>query len=150
MVELKKLLLPGSFSFLAAAFPSVLQSRQDADKPAAFFLAGDSTTVTVGGWGGGFLNTTLVNGAWGTNFASSGTTTVSFRGEGHWNDTIEAVKNVTANGDYTAWVTIQVRGSILIVLKSAANRCSVVWPQRPESRSQHYARRILSKPRNFR
>ncbi|KAL0264899.1 hypothetical protein SLS55_000853 [Diplodia seriata] len=81
-----------------------------ADLPAAFFLAGDSTTATDGGWGDAFLDSTLVNGAWGTNYAKSGATTVSFRADGNWDSTIEAVKNVSANGDYAAWVTIQVNG----------------------------------------
>ncbi|KAF4302016.1 putative gdsl-like lipase acylhydrolase protein [Botryosphaeria dothidea] len=110
MVGLSNFPLLASLPLLVAGRPQgtrEILKRQDADIPAAFFLAGDSTTATNGGWGDGFLAETLQNGAWGTNFAKSGATTVSFRNEGLWDDTIEAVKNVSANGDYTAWVTIQ-------------------------------------------
>lgn len=112
MVGLSNFSLLASLPSLVAGRPQgtrEILKRQNADIPAAFFLAGDSTTATNGGWGDGFLAETLQNGAWGTNFAKSGATTVSFRNEGLWDDTIEAVKNVSANGDYTAWVTIQGR-----------------------------------------
>ncbi|OJD29149.1 carbohydrate esterase family 12 protein [Diplodia corticola] len=78
-----------------------------ADLPAAFFLAGDSTTATDGGWGDAFLAATLAGGAWGTNFAKGGATTASFRAGGYWDSTIAAVRNVSAGGEYEAWVTIQ-------------------------------------------
>ncbi|EOD43607.1 putative gdsl-like lipase acylhydrolase protein [Neofusicoccum parvum UCRNP2] len=107
MMAFKTLLFSASFGLLVSGHPSNLKSRQEGNLPAAFFLAGDSTTATAGGWGDGFLASTLINGAWGTNFAKSGATTVSFRNGGYWDQTIEAVKNVTANGEYTAWVTIQ-------------------------------------------
>ncbi|KAF4305568.1 putative gdsl-like lipase acylhydrolase protein [Botryosphaeria dothidea] len=89
MVGLSNFPLLASLPLLVAGRPQgtrEILKRQDADIPAAFFLAGDSTTATNG---------------------ESGATTVSFRNEGLWDDTIEAVKNVSANGDYTAWVTIQ-------------------------------------------
>ncbi|KAB2576366.1 putative gdsl-like lipase acylhydrolase protein [Lasiodiplodia theobromae] len=108
MVRISNFVLPLPLFALIHGFPgSFFRNLPRADLPAAFFLAGDSTTAPSGGWGDGFLTTTLANGAWGTNFAKSGATTVSFRNGGYWDSTIEAVKNVTANGDYTAWVTIQ-------------------------------------------
>ncbi|CAI7673940.1 unnamed protein product [Penicillium viridicatum] len=62
-----------------------------------FVLAGDSTTATQssngGGWGDGFLNTTLFKGASGRNFGHNGATTVSFR---------DGVRD-----DYHPFVTIQ-------------------------------------------
>lgn len=113
MVRISNFVLPLPLFALIHGFPgSFFRNLPRADLPAAFFLAGDSTTAPSGGWGDGFLTTTLANGAWGTNFAKSGATTVSFRNGGYWDSTIEAVKNVTANGDYTAWVTIQVSPGI--------------------------------------
>ncbi|KAL1616304.1 hypothetical protein SLS56_011468 [Neofusicoccum ribis] len=108
MVGISKLFLTLPVIVLVNGLPrNILPHKPRADLPAAFFLAGDSTTAPSGGWGDGFLTTTLVNGAWGTNFAESGATTVSFRNGGYWDSTIEAVQNVTDNGDYTPWVTIQ-------------------------------------------
>ncbi|KAL1595555.1 hypothetical protein SLS59_008192 [Nothophoma quercina] len=78
-------------------------------KPPAFFLAGDSTTAVQsaggGGWGDGFLNTTLKNGATGKNFGHNGATTVSFRSGGDWAIVLSAAK--TAASKYTPYVTIQ-------------------------------------------
>ncbi|EKG11069.1 Lipase GDSL [Macrophomina phaseolina MS6] len=80
-----------------------------ADKPAAFYLAGDSTTAVQstngGGWGNGFLNTTLKNGAIGKNYGHNGATTVSFREGGDWATVLGAVED--AKADYTPYVTIQ-------------------------------------------
>lgn len=84
-----------------------------ADKPAAFYLAGDSTTAVQstngGGWGNGFLNTTLKNGAIGKNYGHNGATTVSFREGGDWATVLGAVED--AKADYTPYVTIQVSAS---------------------------------------
>ncbi|KAL1634635.1 hypothetical protein SLS58_010577 [Diplodia intermedia] len=110
MTGFSRLLLPLSVtSVVNGLLPhnAAQPMKPRADLPAAFFLAGDSTTATDGGWGDAFLDSTLVNGAWGTNYAKSGATTVSFRADGNWDSTIAAVKNVSANGDYAAWVTIQ-------------------------------------------
>ena len=84
---------------LCAAFPQHHYAR-----PAAFFLAGDSTTAKqievngggtlnctfhiieidiVLGWGNGFLGT-LKNGARGTNYGHNGATTKSFVDGGDW------------------------------------------------------------------
>ncbi|KAH8601070.1 carbohydrate esterase family 12 protein [Bisporella sp. PMI_857] len=76
-------------------------------KPAAFFLAGDSTTakqiaVNGGGWGNGFLGT-LKNGATGINYGHNGATTVSFVAGGDWATVLASVRNSTA---YTPYVTI--------------------------------------------
>ncbi|KFY89760.1 hypothetical protein V500_05508 [Pseudogymnoascus sp. VKM F-4518 (FW-2643)] len=88
-------------SSLVSAAP---QHPARADKPAAFFLAGDSTTAVGGGWGDGFL-TTLQNGAIGTNFGDSGATTASFVAEGYWAKVIATVNDNKAS--YTPYVTIQ-------------------------------------------
>jgi lysophospholipase L1-like esterase len=85
-------------------------------KPAAFFLAGDSTTAVQllsndskgGGWGTGFIKT-LTNGAIGKNFGHNGATTASFVAGGDWAHVINAVK--AAKDNYTSYVTIQVSAS---------------------------------------
>lgn len=104
--------------FIFATANALPQAR--ADKPAAFFLAGDSTTAVQstggGGWGNGFLNTTLKNGATGKNYGHNGATTVSFREGGDWATVLKAVQNVKA--DYTPYVTIQV---------SASRRRKLLW-----------------------
>ncbi|KAF4767356.1 hypothetical protein HAV15_009998 [Penicillium sp. str.  len=78
-------------------------------RPPFFVLAGDSTTATQssngGGWGDGFLNTTLFNGASGRNFGHNGATTVSFRDGGDWDDVLTTVRQV--RDDYHPFVTIQ-------------------------------------------
>ncbi|KAF3053571.1 hypothetical protein E8E11_011844 [Didymella keratinophila] len=78
-------------------------------KPPAFFLAGDSTTAVQsaggGGWGDGFLNTTLKNGATGKNFGHNGATTVSFRAGGDWANVLSAAKSAATK--YNPYVTIQ-------------------------------------------
>lgn len=77
-------------------------------KPAAFFLAGDSTTATQatsgGGWGDGFLSF-LVPPAFGTNYGRNGRTTVDFRSQGWWDLVKESVANATSTHD--VYVTIQ-------------------------------------------
>lgn len=79
--------------------------------PAAFLLAGDSTTavqnaaLTGGGWGDGFL-ATLRNGAGGINYGHDGTTTVSFVSGGDWANVLASVEKYKAA--YTPFVTIQV------------------------------------------
>ncbi|KAK7708224.1 hypothetical protein SLS57_009121 [Botryosphaeria dothidea] len=100
--------------FIFATANALPQAR--ADKPAAFFLAGDSTTAVQstggGGWGNGFLNTTLKNGATGKNYGHNGATTVSFREGGDWATVLKAVQN--AKADYTPYVTIQLDGNGLL------------------------------------
>lgn len=77
-------------------------------KPAAFFLAGDSTTAVQsaggGGWGDGFLSF-LVPPAFGTNYGRNGRTTVDFVSGGHWDLVKAAVTNATSTHD--VYVTIQ-------------------------------------------
>jgi lysophospholipase L1-like esterase len=78
-------------------------------KPPFFVLAGDSTTATQsaggGGWGDGFLNTTLFRTATGQNFGHNGATTVSFRTGGDWDVVLATVKQV--KDIYRPFVTIQ-------------------------------------------
>lgn len=77
-------------------------------KPAAFFLAGDSTTAVQstggGGWGNGFL-ATLKSPSYGVNKGHNGATTVSFVSGGDWSQVLSLVKNATST--YDVYVTIQ-------------------------------------------
>lgn len=90
-----------------APFPARMATRSS--KPPFFVLAGDSTTAKQssngGGWGDGFLNTTLFNGASGQNYGHNGATTVSFRAGGDWDNVLATVKSVSA--EYHPFVTIQ-------------------------------------------
>jgi lysophospholipase L1-like esterase len=109
-------------SFLALASSSTITGRAPKCKPAAFFLAGDSTTATQatsgGGWGDGFL-TTLTKGAVGRNYGHNGATTVSFVAGGDWVNVLSSVRNHTK--DYEPYVTIQVCQAprFLQILKSS-------------------------------
>ncbi|KAL4907074.1 hypothetical protein BDW74DRAFT_190072 [Aspergillus multicolor] len=95
---LSSLLIPALLTGAAVAAPAKRAL------PPAFFLAGDSTTASGGGWGDAFVSS-LSNGATGENFGDSGATTGSFRNEGFWADTLAAVES--AAGSYTPYVTIQ-------------------------------------------
>jgi hypothetical protein len=86
---------------LAVAVP-FLHKR---DKPIFWVLAGDSTTATKTGWGAGFLNTTVTNGASGDNLGHGGATTASFRAGGDWKNVIEDIG--AHKSKYDVWVTIQ-------------------------------------------
>lgn len=94
---------------MSVAFPPRERSSCSR-KPAAFFLAGDSTTAIQstdgGGWGNGFLSF-LRNGAWGVNYGHNGATTVSFVAGGDWATVVGRVRNSTCDSD--VYVTIQVR-----------------------------------------
>ncbi|KAJ6011722.1 hypothetical protein N7522_002077 [Penicillium canescens] len=84
-------------------------AAKQSPKAPFFILAGDSTTATQsangGGWGDGFLNTTLFQGAAGTNFGHNGATTVSFRAGGDWDNVLKTVRQV--RDQYIPFVTIQ-------------------------------------------
>ncbi|KAK4143411.1 SGNH hydrolase-type esterase domain-containing protein [Dichotomopilus funicola] len=85
---------------LCAAVPPVPRQQ----KPPAFFLAGDSTTASNGGWGDAFL-TVLEGGATGQNEGRSGATTVSYiNGEG-----VELLQGLVTDNtdDYDCYVTLQ-------------------------------------------
>ncbi|KXT03984.1 hypothetical protein AC578_9247 [Pseudocercospora eumusae] len=75
------------------------------EKPPFFLLAGDSTTAVGGGWGDGFLQTTLKAPASGLNYGHSGATTVSFRAGGDWNKVLEQVGSHLE--EFQVFVTIQ-------------------------------------------
>jgi len=94
---------------LFTSFTAALPAQSAKVKPPFFVLAGDSTTAVQstggGGWGDGFLNTTLGNGASGKNYGHNGATTVSFRAGGDWANVLATAKNVSRN--YTPYVTIQ-------------------------------------------
>lgn len=85
-------------------------------KPAAFYLAGDSTTAAQsdegGGWGVGFLKT-LQNKAIGTDLGYNGATTVSFVYGGAWANVIDAVNR--SKESFNPYVTIQVSVEITTV-----------------------------------
>ncbi|KAK7516836.1 putative esterase [Phyllosticta citriasiana] len=97
--------------FLANASPIDLArlSPGTSPNPGYFVLAGDSTTASPygsgGGWGDGFLNTTLTGGATGKNYGHNGATTASFRDDGDWAEVLEEVKG--NKGSKSVWVTIQ-------------------------------------------
>lgn len=93
-----------NFVSAALALPAALESR--ADGSVYWLLAGDSTTATNGGWGDGFLATTVAEGSSGTNYGHSGATTKSFRAGGDWSEVIGEVG--THKDDYRVYVTIQV------------------------------------------
>ncbi|KAK4623819.1 Rhamnogalacturonan acetylesterase RhgT [Fulvia fulva] len=73
--------------------------------PPFFLVAGDSTTAKGGGWGDGFLETTLSSPASGINYGHSGTTTVSFRALGDWDTVLEEAEG--HKYAYDVFVTIQ-------------------------------------------
>jgi lysophospholipase L1-like esterase len=106
--------LPTTLSYIsllatsAIALPSP-QTKPSTTKPPYFILAGDSTTAVQseggGGWGTGFLTTTLTKGASGHNYGHNGATTVSFRQGGDWATVLSAAKD--ASKDFAPYVTIQ-------------------------------------------
>ncbi|PLB51280.1 SGNH hydrolase [Aspergillus steynii IBT 23096] len=102
LITFSSLVLP-SFSSPLPAPASPLS------KPPFFLLAGDSTTATQatngGGWGDGFLNTTLHRGANGRNYGHNGATTVSFRAGGDWDAVLQEVRERRVT--YAPYVTIQ-------------------------------------------
>ncbi|KAF2200640.1 SGNH hydrolase [Delitschia confertaspora ATCC 74209] len=76
-----------------------------AGRPAYFLLTGDSTTAPKGGWGDGFLSTTIAAGSSAHNYGHSGATTASFRAGGDWN---KVTKDISTYKDkYNVYVTIQ-------------------------------------------
>ncbi|KAH7412255.1 SGNH hydrolase-type esterase domain-containing protein [Phaeosphaeria sp. MPI-PUGE-AT-0046c] len=83
--------------------------REEAVKSPFFLLAGDSTTAVQaengGGWGDGFLKTTLMNGASGTNYGHNGATTASFRSGGDWAKVLAAAK--ASKKTHDPYITIQ-------------------------------------------
>lgn len=87
------------------ASAAALPARRADDKPAYFVLAGDSTTAVGGGWGDGFLETTLLSPATGKNLGHSGATTVSFRAGGDWSTVLSEIKS--HKDTHTVYVTIQ-------------------------------------------
>lgn len=97
------LLLP--FGLLQGLLAASLAPRQSCStKPAAFYLAGDSTTAPNGGWGDAFVSY-LASPAKGQNLARSGRTTVDFVSGGDWKKVIDAVKANAAS--HNVYVTIQ-------------------------------------------
>lgn len=95
---------------LSSAFALPDRPHIRASLPAAFLLAGDSTTAIQssggGGWGNGFINKTLHEGAIGTNYGHDGATTVSFRSGGNWATVLARLSSLKST--YQVWVTIQV------------------------------------------
>lgn len=71
-----------------------------------WLLAGDSTTAPKGGWGDGFLATTVASGSSGHNYGHSGATTASFRAGGDWGKVTKDIG--TYKSQYDVYVTIQV------------------------------------------
>jgi lysophospholipase L1-like esterase len=88
---------------LPVAFASPLSPR--ADKGVYWLLAGDSTTAPKGGWGDGYLATTVASGSSGHNYGHSGATTASFRAGGDWGKVTKDIG--TYKSTYDVYVTIQ-------------------------------------------
>jgi lysophospholipase L1-like esterase len=89
--------------FLPIALASPFHSH--VAKPVYWLLAGDSTTAPNGGWGDGFLATTVAPGSSGHNYGHSGATTASFRAGGDWANVIKDIS--TYKSKYDVYVTIQ-------------------------------------------
>ncbi|KAF9736882.1 hypothetical protein PMIN03_010654 [Paraphaeosphaeria minitans] len=87
----------------SAALASPLLDR--AVKPIYWLLAGDSTTASGGGWGDGFLSTTIASGSTGHNYGHNGATTASFRAGGDWGKVIADVGTYKSKCD--VFTTIQ-------------------------------------------
>jgi lysophospholipase L1-like esterase len=102
--------LPTALSYLSLLATTTTALATAKAKAPFFILAGDSTTAKQseggGGWGTGFLTTTLTNGATGTNYGHNGATTVSFRQGGDWATVLSAAKTA-ASKSYAPYVTIQ-------------------------------------------
>jgi lysophospholipase L1-like esterase len=101
-----------AFSCLALIVSSLAlpidQAARDA-RSAFFLLAGDSTTALLnpsgGGWGQGFLSTTLRPPASGIDLGHDGATTVSFVQGGYW---AQVLSNITTHRNaYEVFTTIQ-------------------------------------------
>ncbi|KAI5358361.1 putative SGNH hydrolase-type esterase domain, SGNH hydrolase superfamily [Septoria linicola] len=94
------------FAVLATSTPT----SPSKDKPPFFLLAGDSTTAIQstggGGWGTGFLNTTLLPPSHGLNYGHNGATTVSFRSGGDWATVLSQFPTYQAQ-NYHVYVTLQ-------------------------------------------
>lgn len=88
---------------LPAVFASPV--RPNAANPVYWLLAGDSTTAPDGGWGDGFLATTVASASSGHNYGHSGATTASFRAGGDWSKVIKDIG--TYKNKYNIYVTIQ-------------------------------------------
>ncbi|VUC20930.1 unnamed protein product [Clonostachys rosea] len=73
-------------------------------KPPYFLLIGDSTVAVNSGWGDGLLSY-LKEPAKGENRGKSGSTTVSWKANGRWDNLVEALN--TYKADYEPIVTIQ-------------------------------------------
>lgn len=89
-----------------AISPATASPSHPRNKPVYVVLAGDSTTAVDGGWGDGFLETTLREPAAGKNLGHSGATTVSFREGGDWAAVLDEVKS--HKDSHKVFVTIQV------------------------------------------
>lgn len=74
------------------------------DNPPYFITIGDSTVATDGGWGDGFLSF-VDSPADGANRGKSGSTTVSWRANGRWEDLVENINDTV--DDYQTIVTMQ-------------------------------------------
>ncbi|KAF2281386.1 SGNH hydrolase [Westerdykella ornata] len=92
---------------LASLLPVALASPllPSEDKPVYWLLAGDLKTAPKGGWGDGFLATTVATRSSGHNYGHSGAITASFRAGSNWG---KATKHMQTYKDrYRVYVTIQ-------------------------------------------
>lgn len=93
-------------AFLLASAAIATPLLESTSKPIYWLLAGDSTTAPDGGWGDGFLSTTVVSGSTGHNYGLSGATTASFRAGGNWDKVIADIGMYKSI--YDVYTTIQV------------------------------------------
>ena len=98
-----------SLASAAIATPITSTPHEAKAKGIYFLLAGDSTTAPGGGWGDGFLSTTVAAGSSGHNYGHGGATTASFRAGGDWGNVVKDIG--TYKSDYDVYVTIQVSPS---------------------------------------
>lgn len=128
-----RLLAPSLLFSAAVALPLV----DRAAKPIYWLLAGDSTTAPDGGWGDGFLSTTVASGSTGHNYGHSGATTASFRAGGDWGKIIKDIG--TYKSKYDVYTTIQVNG---LQAQSQQILTRTVRPQRPKGNFRRHSRPI--------
>lgn len=98
-----------------------------------WILAGDSTTAPGGGWGDGFLSTTVAPGSSGANYGHGGATTKSFREGGDWD---RVLGDIESHKDTSrVYVTIQVHKFTQLPQYISCCSCltNAVRPQRPET-----------------
>lgn len=136
-------------ALLPFAFATPIAHDSRAAKGVYWLLAGDSTTAPKGGWGDGYLATTVASGSSGHNYGHSGATTKSFRAGGDWGKVIRDVG--TYKDKYDVYVTIQVNAFIPKkgVITWIRWLIFLVRPQRPKGKLRCNCHRLQDQPRKI-